>query len=132
MQKPKTVSSNKEGDSSYNVSAGDYERVVDHHENIETKSTGFEIDRPEASKENEHGRSQRDLYEKVGFGNSEANGTEPYMTTYAMDSSATTGGSGSIESTPRITEYISQDTEPIWDYVPESKEMDVQQVTTRF
>lgn len=128
MQKPKKVSSNKEGDSSYSVSKGAYERVVDHHENIETKSTGFEIDRPETSKEN----AQRDVYEEVGFGNSEANDTEPYLTTYAMNSSTNTGGSESIESTPRITEYITQDTEPIWDYVPESKEMDMQQVTTRF
>ncbi|XP_045204702.2 mitotic spindle assembly checkpoint protein MAD1-like [Mercenaria mercenaria] len=108
-----------------------YETVVHHHENIETKSTGFDIDQqdPRNDSPSEHVQSQ--VYEEVGFG--ENNGDkEPRITTYVMNSSQSTN-TESMTSTPRIVEdIITHDPEPIWDYVPASAEVDAENVTTRF
>lgn len=108
-----------------------YEKVINHHENIDTKSTGFEIDRPNTNIKNSSVDESK-MYEEVGFENTGGD-VEPYITTYAMNSNTSTGTGSSMTSTPRnVEDIITHDTEPVWDYVPESKEMDVHNVTTRF
>ncbi|XP_060571876.1 kinesin-1 heavy chain-like [Ruditapes philippinarum] len=115
------------------------------HENMDTKSTGFEIDHDASNNENSRTQVQSQVYEEVEFEdktNKEYDGNddeEPYITSYAYNKSTPSTESGSMTSTPRIVEDVPSDdvpsddtTEPIWDHIPASAEVDIENVTTRF
>lgn len=119
-----------------------YETVLEHHENIETKSTGFEIDHPSSSS---RVQVRSDVYEEVEFGDKANNVDEgddnerPYVTTFAYSKNNSSTESGSRTSTPRIVEDVptkdvqtDEIAEPIWDHIPVSEEVDLENVTTRF
>lgn len=135
VQRCKTSLTNKDEDNVRTIGRSyDYETVVNHIESTDAHM-GFEIDNTDTNLNQNKVQSQ--VYEEIGFGDEQDNrNEEPYITTYVMNtnSSTDTTGSGNItSSTPRVDDsLISTDPEPVWDNIPESGELDVEHVTTRF